>query len=105
MEVFRRVLVLRGIAAADVAAYQALPQVNPLVSQFYALAADSSWLFHGFNLIQVRALFHNSSHLQTGRCSVSLSRYSIAGKCRFTSGPMRKEYLACPYSVPRGATV
>ncbi len=53
-----RVLVLRRIAAAHLAAYHALPQVNPSVSQFDALAAHSRGLFHMLNLIQVRALFH-----------------------------------------------
>jgi hypothetical protein len=58
VEVLCCVLVLRRIAAAHLAAYQALPQVNPSVSQFDALAANSRWRLYMFNLIQVRALFH-----------------------------------------------
>jgi hypothetical protein len=58
VEVLCRVLVLRGIAAAHLAADQALSQVNPSVSKFVALAAYSFGRFHGFNLIHVRALFH-----------------------------------------------
>jgi hypothetical protein len=58
VEVLCGVLVFRGIAAAHLAAYQALPQVNPSVSQFMALAAYSLGRFHVFNLIHVLALFH-----------------------------------------------
>jgi hypothetical protein len=58
VEVLCRVLVLRRIAAAHLAAYHALPQVNPSVSQFDALAALSRGRFHVLDLIQVRALLH-----------------------------------------------
>jgi hypothetical protein len=58
VEVLCRVLVLGRIAAAYMAAYHALSQVNPSVPQFDALAAHPLGRFHVLNLIQVRALFH-----------------------------------------------
>jgi hypothetical protein len=58
VEVLCRMLVLRGIAAAHLPTYHALPQVNPSVSQFDALAAHSLGRFHVFNLVQVGALSH-----------------------------------------------
>jgi hypothetical protein len=39
VEVFRRVLVRRGIAAADVPAFEAFAQVNPLRADFKAILA------------------------------------------------------------------
>jgi hypothetical protein len=40
LEVFGRVFVFRGIAAAHVSAGQAEPQVNPRVPQFHTLFAN-----------------------------------------------------------------
>jgi hypothetical protein len=49
------VLVLRGIAAAHVAADLAKPQVHPSVAHFDALLADMNLGFEVANLIGVRA--------------------------------------------------
>jgi hypothetical protein len=40
VKVFRRVLVFRGVATADVAAGKTEPQVNPRVAQLHALSAN-----------------------------------------------------------------
>src|SRR5579885_2383099 len=59
MKVLRRVLVLGGVAATDMAALQAQPQVNPAVSHFYAFFADVSLSFCEVNVIQMFALAHD----------------------------------------------
>ena len=42
VEMRRRVLVLRRVAARDVTADQALPQVNPGIARFHAVLANVS---------------------------------------------------------------
>jgi hypothetical protein len=56
VKVFGCMLVLRGIAAADVAAYHAQAQVNPGVAHFYALFADVCFGGGDFDLIEMLAL-------------------------------------------------
>jgi len=58
VEVLCRMLVLRRIAAAHMAAYHALSQVNPSVPHFDALDTRARGWFHMLNLTQVGALFH-----------------------------------------------
>jgi hypothetical protein len=59
VEMFRGMLVLWGIAATDIPARHALPQMNPSVPHFDTLFANTIvWWLHIFDLIQVRALFH-----------------------------------------------
>ena len=65
-EVLRRVLVLRAVAAADVAARQALAQVHPRVADLHAIFANRDVLrMDILDLVNVRAWisnfwFHNS---------------------------------------------
>jgi hypothetical protein len=58
VEVFRRVLVLGGITATDMATRHAEPQMNPSVAHFQALPTNTNVRFHVFDLIQVRAFLH-----------------------------------------------
>jgi hypothetical protein len=53
MEVFRRVLVLRGVAAADMAASHAQAQVNPCVAHFQTLFAAAGVRFYMPDLVHV----------------------------------------------------
>ena len=61
MKVFRRVLILRRVAAAHLAANHAQAQVNPGVADFYALFADMLIGGAYFDLVQMLAfLCHDS---------------------------------------------
>jgi hypothetical protein len=55
VEVLRRVLVLRGVAAADMAASHAEAQVNPCVAHFQTFFAAVRVRFHMPDLIHVSA--------------------------------------------------
>jgi hypothetical protein len=63
VEVLGGVLVLRGIAASDVSAFEAHPQVNPGVPGFYAVLANALVGLGKFDLIQVRAFPRHCSLL------------------------------------------
>jgi hypothetical protein len=56
MEVLRRVFVLRRIAASDVTAFKAHPQVHPAISGLDAVFADVLPGTRYFDLICVRTL-------------------------------------------------
>jgi hypothetical protein len=58
MEVFRGVLVLRRIAAADMAAFHAQSQVNPGVAGFQAFFAAASVRLHILDVAGVGAFLH-----------------------------------------------
>jgi hypothetical protein len=58
LKMFGRMLVLRAVAAADVAADKAHPQVDPCVPYFYAILADRYVLrVNVANLVFVRTGF------------------------------------------------
>src|SRR5579872_4801503 len=59
VKVLRRVLVLRGVAATDMAALQAKSQMDPPVSHFYAFFADVSLSLGDVNVVHVLALAHS----------------------------------------------
>jgi hypothetical protein len=61
MKMFGGVLVLRRIAAADIAAQHAQAQVNPAISHLYALFADMRSGSFDFDLIQMLAFFRHYS--------------------------------------------
>jgi hypothetical protein len=63
VEVLRGVLVFRGIAAADVSAFEAHPQMNPRVPGFYAIFANALVGLGKFDLIEVRAFPRHCSLL------------------------------------------
>jgi hypothetical protein len=56
VEVLRGMSVLRLVAAADVAAAQAEPKVNPVISELQALLASLTVGRDVSDLVQVRAL-------------------------------------------------
>ena len=58
MEVFGGVLVLGRIAATHMAANEAKPEMDPLISGFEALLAAAGVRLHIPNLVQVLTLFH-----------------------------------------------
>jgi hypothetical protein len=58
MEMLGGVLILRRVAAADVAAFQTQAQVNPGVAHFQAFLAAVRVRFHRTDLIEVRASWH-----------------------------------------------
>lgn len=58
MKMFRRVFILRGIAATDVSAGQAQPQVDPRIAHFQTFLAAARVRLHVVNLIQMRAFLH-----------------------------------------------
>src|SRR6185369_4493226 len=61
VEVFRGVLVLRGITAADMAAGEAEPEVDPGVPHLQALLATLRGVrAHVFDLVEMRANGHRS---------------------------------------------
>jgi hypothetical protein len=64
MKVFGRVLVLRGIAASDMPARQAQPQVNPGVAGLDAVFANVFIATPDLDLIQMGALI---SHVSSNR--------------------------------------
>jgi len=58
MEVFGRMLVLGGIAASDVSAFQAQPQVDPGVADLNAVFADMLVCAGEFGFFNVSAVIH-----------------------------------------------
>lgn len=82
VKMFRRVLVLRGIAAADVTAGQTEAQVNPLVAAFQAFFTSFGMRFYVSNLARVRASFHGVSTLSSSErsqgCRSSI-KFSVRG--------------------------
>jgi hypothetical protein len=58
VEVFRGVLILGRIAATDVAADHAQPQVNPSIAVFQAFFTAAGFWCYVSNLAGVRAVFH-----------------------------------------------
>ncbi len=58
MEMFRRVLILRGIATAHVTALHAEPEVDPLIAHFQAFLASPRVGVNVMYLLSVRALLH-----------------------------------------------
>jgi hypothetical protein len=65
-EVFRRVLVPRAVAAADVTAREAQPQVNPSVARLQTFLTALRARRHFANLIQVLAS-HSSSLVEKNK--------------------------------------
>jgi hypothetical protein len=61
VEVLRGVLIFRRVAAADVSAFEAHPQVNPRVSGFYAVLANALVGLGKLDLIEVRAFERHRS--------------------------------------------
>jgi hypothetical protein len=55
VKVLRGVLVLRGIAATNISADHAEPQMNPRVAHFYAFFAYVNFRLPNFDLIHMRA--------------------------------------------------
>jgi sulfite reductase beta subunit-like hemoprotein len=66
VKVFRRVLILRGVAAAHVAALQAQAQMHPAVAHFHALLANMNICSGYCDLVEVRTLRHGFSPLRFG---------------------------------------
>jgi hypothetical protein len=58
MKVLRGVLVLGGIAAANMSATQAQPKMNPLVAHLQAFFTTLRMRFDGLDLIEMSALAH-----------------------------------------------
>jgi hypothetical protein len=58
VEMLRRVLVLRGIAATYMPADEAEPEVDPRVSHFQALLATAAVGLYISDLLQMLTLFH-----------------------------------------------
>lgn len=56
MEVLGRVLILRRVAAADVAAFETEPQMNPGIARFHAILTNVLVGLRHVNLIRVFAL-------------------------------------------------
>ena len=71
VEMFGRMLVLRGIAAADVAAFQAETQVYPCVSEFDAIFTDMFVRADQLDMVEMIALSHNCLHSIQFRCRES----------------------------------
>jgi hypothetical protein len=67
MEMLRRVLVLRGIAATYVAADHAQSQVNPSVVHFQTLLAAVGMRLNVFDLVEMRTGHDSASHGWNGR--------------------------------------
>ena len=61
MEMLGSVFVLRGIAAADVAAVHAQTQMHPLVAGFQALFTASGVRNHTLDLSEMFTLVHTST--------------------------------------------
>jgi hypothetical protein len=61
VKVFSGVLVLRGIAATDVAADEAQAQVNPAIVQLQTLLATTRMGFDRLDFIEVSTSFHGIS--------------------------------------------
>jgi len=64
MKMLGGVLVFGGIAAADVAAFEAQAQVDPRVAHFQALFAAAGVRFDGANLRKMRALRHSRTSIK-----------------------------------------
>lgn len=79
LEMLRRMLVFRRVAAAYVSADKTQSQVNPSVSHFHALFADVRFGCFNFDLIEVRA---SVVHIGVAR------KYSFSGQV--TSVILRK---------------
>jgi hypothetical protein len=60
MKMFGCVLVLGGIAASDVSAFKAEPQVDPGIALFYAFFANMRFRACDPDLTEMRALCHGS---------------------------------------------
>jgi hypothetical protein len=58
MEVFRRVLVLGRIAAADVSAGHTEPQMHPCIACFQAIFASMPMRFDIMNFRKMITIFH-----------------------------------------------
>jgi hypothetical protein len=68
MKVFGGVLVLGGIATADVAAFQAEPQMDPGVADFDAVFADVDFCVRDLNFAEMSAgCRHNAPLLHSCR--------------------------------------
>ena len=85
MKVLGGVLVLGRIAATNVTAFQAEPQMHPCVSGFDALFTDVFVCALEFDLIEMSAFSHNilqycfSLMLRTGQTTVR-PRYGVRGE-------------------------
>jgi hypothetical protein len=66
MEMLGGVLVLGGVAAADVAAFEAEAQVDPSVTHFQAFLATVRMRFYGANQTEMRTSNHNFPPLRSG---------------------------------------
>src|SRR5580692_11203033 len=77
MIVLGRVLVLRGIAAAHMAADQAHPQMHPRISRFQTILASVGAGLYVFDFLDVRTGFHHChDHLLSAERQYSLVPYS-----------------------------
>src|ERR1700730_9001935 len=65
-KVFGRVFVLRGIAAADVSAFEAHAQMNPLVAGLEAFLATGCARLNVVYVVEMRALHHGVPSLRRG---------------------------------------
>ena len=55
VKMFGRMSVLRGVAASDVPAFEAEPQVNPRIAGLHTVFADVLGGFGHFDVVQMRA--------------------------------------------------
>jgi hypothetical protein len=90
MEVFGRVLVLGRVAATDVSASEALPQVDPLIAGLDAILANAAGLRDRPNLVEVYAAVRHSVRL--------LVRFDSAGPDGF---PENRKVERVALSSPR----
>src|SRR5215470_3602729 len=63
VKMLRRVLVLRGIATADMSAFQAQAQMYPAVTYFEALFAALRMRLHSFRVLNMLARFAHAGAL------------------------------------------
>jgi len=96
VKVLGRVLILRGIAAADVPAFQAQSQMDPGVANLEALLASARVGLDVLDLVEVSALSHAfkvASRVASYRCGYtrtgSANAQDVAGFCLFNPSRSR----------------
>jgi hypothetical protein len=78
MEMFRSVRVLRGIAAAHIAADHAHPQMHPRVAHLHALFAGMLFRALKLDLVQVATFLRHKSLQQNRRSGANANRKNNA---------------------------
>jgi hypothetical protein len=78
MEMFRSVRVLRGIAAAHIAADHAHPQMHPGIAHLHALFTGMLFCAFNLDLVQMTAFLRHKFLQQNGRSGANANRKNNA---------------------------